>query len=436
MPAKQMKQAHSCAGTLLHALKRLALAIVLAGSGIAAHAQTPDNAVRIHADGKNGGGYTIQNGRICYVVTAKHVVEDDWEVEEGEEKGIKPQILVTDSRGVTSTAQRVRPSPSYDLALYRLSGDEKLVCGQNWQDGSAAMSAAEDPDANLFLQRRQDSGSGRRAYLLFDGNDGDSKFLLLPRSRDADGMPRQGDSGSPIFAGRALIGVAVNVDTQSGRVTAISQKTIDAEFASEVVSATKVRVLIDQVTQNRRSEFRTGTLSLLDSLEARENFIVFERPPIYIGTDSWAGNVAPQLAARRGLPSIPSADFLLKVDIVSINSKSARVPKYAPGGIQTGVGATPDIGGLLGDVIGGDIGRELKKQNTQRANKLKEMKTVYDVTGDLEIRLIDTSTREMFRHRQRISQRFDTTDYRQAQLDAIESAIDSGVGSILDKAGL
>ena len=410
-------------------LKYLAVLLIAASAGLVAQAQTPENAVRIHADGKVGGGYSIQNGRICYVVTAKHVVEDEL----GE---LSPQIRVSDARGVSSAAIPVRPSPSYDLALYRMSGEQKINCGQNWQDGSAAMSAAEDPDANIFLQRRQDGGGGRRAYLLFDGNDGDSKFLLLPRSRDAEGMPRQGDSGSPIFAGRALVGIAVNVDTNLGRVIAISQRTIDAEFASEVVSAMKVRVLIDQVTQNRRSEYRTGTLSLLDSLEARDDFIVFERAPIYLGTDSWAGNVAPQLAGRRGLPSIPSADFLLKIDIVSIDTKSARVPKYTQAGINTGGSATPDLGGMLGDVIGGDIGRELKKQNAQRAKKLKEMKTVYNVTGDLEIRLFDTSTKEMFRHRERISRQFDTTDYRKAQADAIESAIGSGVDSILDKAGL
>ena len=413
--------------TLFH---RITFSVLLTfGLSSFVFAQTTDHSVRIDSGTKIGGGYIIANGPQCFVVTAKHVILD--ELEEPNDK-----IMVTNRAGIKRSARPDRLSEQYDLALYRIDNPQSFQCAHNWNDGANARRAIETAE-RVFVLKTSSSGSQTRIFHDYAGNDGESFFKMYPSRPNL--RAQTGDSGSPVFAGvNQIVGIAISVDSATGDIIVINQKTIDSQFASSLVNDKTVRVLTSQVTHKGRGEWRGATLSLMDVLEAY-GAIAYERDEQYKGSKSWNGNIDPRYSGKRHLPSIPRADYLLQVDIIALETTSRNVKKYKQG---SGENIERELGNAFGDaLIGGLFGKnEAKKQAQKRnrdyQNKINEKIRIVDVSVDLEFRLTSTVTGQTIRHRETRQGTINTSDYNHAKNLAINSAIQSGTKSILTKAGL
>ena len=410
-------------------LKTHLLAFLLLLIPTFAFAIGPEHGVRVVSAAENGGGYTIENNRICYVITAKHVVtsEDDPDAVNA--------IRVTDRSGVTKTAAFEAQSPTFDLVLYRITEPAGFQCGKQWNDGTTARSSAEN-SGTIYLLKTDDRGNQERIHLDYVSNKGANSLIFYPKHTNR--APQAGDSGSPVFGqNNQILGIAKSIDATTGEVDVINQQTIDTQFGSRVVSEKIVRFLVSQMSFRQRGENRYGTLTLLDNLE-NVGAIALERNAIYAGTQSTRDRVDPRLARRNNLPLIPISDYLIEADIVSLNTDRQRVKKYS---LNSKGSVEQEIGNALGEaLIGGIFGKDKAKESAQKRKRELEKKrneTIYvtDINIDVEFRITNTTTGQQFRHRERKQGRLPYDDRNRAEEAAISSAISTGLPAALSKIG-
>lgn len=396
----------------------------------AAHAVGPEYGIRVQTPEQSGGGYSIENNRKCFIVTAKHVV-----VPKGDLSPF-PKIKVTDRAGTARDAVIEGVSETYDLGLYRVENPLGFSCGDRWDDGTGARSSAENSE-KIYLLKTDEGGNQKRIYLDYVSNNGEISFVFYPSH--ANLRPQGGDSGSPIFgSGGKLIGIAKSIDPASGELQVVSQKTIDTQFSDRVVSERVARILLSQVTEQRSRENRNATLTALDILE--ENGVIpFERDPFYFRTRSWKGNIDPRMSRRGQTPPIPQADFYIEADIVSVTTDNIRVKKYQQkSGSQAGEAIGEAVGqALIEGIFGKQKSQEsVNKRRREQERRRNEMITVTDVSIDMEFRITEIASGRTFRHREQRSGRLSTADRNSAKETAINSALRPGLQAALIKAGL
>ena len=119
---------------------------------------------------------------------------------------------------------------------------------------------------------------------------------------------REGDSGSAVYAGDALVGLIVSVDTQSREAIALTQAQIHGLFGADVLPGSRRTAVLQPFTL-RRAENPYATVAAREYLAG-------------------PGELDILAAAAEG--GAPAADYVIVGQIVDVTSTRAANPDYEP----------------------------------------------------------------------------------------------------------
>jgi hypothetical protein len=277
-------------GTPLSAL--LALAVLTPGVATAGIVHIE---IQQRAGTEYGAGYTVGRGQECFIVTPFHVVQF----------APADSISVTDTKGSVAKARLLKGSEEFDAALLQIVGASALDCPADWSDGASSVAAI---GAAQFLIARKVDDTGRVMQ---------SRFFAASTSREqvelqpfgANDELREGDSGSALYAGDALVGLIVSVDTKSRQALAVTQSQLHGLFGADVLPGARRTAVVAPFTY-RKVENAYATVTAREFL---------------------AGPAGLQLmdAAVNGAPPA-GADYLILGDVIDVTSTRAANPSYKP----------------------------------------------------------------------------------------------------------
>jgi hypothetical protein len=242
-----------------------------------------------------GAGYTVGRGSECFVVTPYHVVRF----------AAADAISVTDTKGGSAKARVLKGSEEFDAALLQIVGESALDCPADWSDGSNAVAAIGGAP---FLVARKVDDNGRVMQSRFFASSTSREQVELQPFGPNDEL-REGDSGSTLYAGDALVGLLISVDTKSRQALALTQSQIHGLFGADVLPAAKRTALVQPFTL-RRAENAYATATARDFL---------------------AGPAGLELMAPAADGKPPTGtEYLIQGDIVDVTSTRAANPNYKP----------------------------------------------------------------------------------------------------------
>lgn len=243
-----------------------------------------------------GAGYTIGRGTECFVITPLHVIEFASEDE----------LTITDSEGRQAQARLIKQSADFDAALLQVAGPPVLDCPEEWEDGSGSDGAIQE--APFLIARKLDDTGRVTQSRLFPVATSREFIELEPFSANAE--LREGDSGSSLYAGSALVGMVTAVDTRSGQITAVTQSQIHGLFGSDVLPQGQKRIAVGGINyRNRENRYATF---------AAEEFVRNHGAFEYVST-----NEETDVGELR-------LDYLIDGEVISVNSRRSANPDYEP----------------------------------------------------------------------------------------------------------
>jgi hypothetical protein len=272
---------------------KLALLPIAMLASHAAHAGIVHIQIQQRAGTEYGAGYTVGRGPECFIVTPFHVVQF----------APADSISVTDTKGSVAKARLLKGSAEFDAALLQIIGTSALDCPADWSDGSKSVDAI---GAAQFLIARKVDDNGRVMQSRFFAASTSREQVELQPFGPNDEL-REGDSGSALYAGEALVGLIVSVDTKSRQALAVTQSQLHGLFGADVLPGTKRKAAMAPFTYRKvENAYATAT--------ARE----------YL-----AGPAGLQLmdAAANGTPA-PGTDYVIVGDIVDVTSTRIANPNY------------------------------------------------------------------------------------------------------------
>jgi hypothetical protein len=131
----------------------------------------------------------------------------------------------------------------------QIIGGTPLDCPADWSDGSNA--AAAIGGAPFLVARKVDDNGRVMQTRLFASSTSREQIELQPFGPNDE--LREGDSGSTLYAGDAVVGLLVSVDTKSHKATALTQSQIHGLFGADVLPTGK-RTAVMQPFMYRRVE--------------------------------------------------------------------------------------------------------------------------------------------------------------------------------------
>jgi hypothetical protein len=265
-----------------------ALAPAAAGAGIV-H-------IAIQQRGKTefGAGYTVGRGQECFIVTPYHVVQF----------APADAISVTDTKGSVAKARLLKGSEEFDAALLQVVGTSALDCPADWSDGANAVAAING--AQFLIARKVDDNGRVMQSRFFAASTSREQVELAPFG--ANDELREGDSGSALYAGDALVGLVVSVDTKTRQALAVTQSQLHGLFGADVLPGARRVAALAPFTYRRAPNAYASTTAR-DYLAA-------------------AGLKVMDAAADGGAP--PGADYVIAGAVIDVTSTRAANPNYKP----------------------------------------------------------------------------------------------------------
>ena len=196
-----------CIGRLRRRLPRLA-ALSFGMAASAALAEPLD----LRQGAEVGAGTGFRRGDVCLVLTAAHVVK-----EEGED------VQVQDRTGGRGIGQVTYANPDYDVALVTLKPGYSVACTERWPDVGWLASARWN--SSSMLEARRHYPDGRESVILLRWAGGTADQLSLAHT-DRTGI-RSSDSGALVYQGERMVGMVRSVDTGTDRVDVLRADVID-----------------------------------------------------------------------------------------------------------------------------------------------------------------------------------------------------------------
>lgn len=236
-----------------------------------------------------GAGYTVGRGSDCFVVTPFHVVQ--FAGADG--------ITVTDAKGSSAKARLLKGSEEFDAALLQVAVPHTLDCPADWSDGANVAAAVGGAP---FLVARKVDDNGRVMQTRFFASSSSREQIELQPFGPNDEL-REGDSGSALYAGDALVGLIVAVDTKSRQAIAVTQSQLHGLFGADVLPGARRKVLLQGFTYRRA-----------------------ENPYAEVAAREYLGGPA-QLDL---VTSADSADFVVTGQVVDLTYTRKANPNYKP----------------------------------------------------------------------------------------------------------
>ncbi|HUL80714.1 MAG TPA: hypothetical protein VL131_01145 [Gammaproteobacteria bacterium] len=223
----------------------LALASALVAPGIA-RAGIVHIQIQQRAGTEYGAGYTVGRGQDCFIVTPFHVVKF----------APADAIGVTDAKGSTAKARMLKGSEEFDAALLQVVSGGPLDCPPDWSDGSNA--AAAIGGAPFLVARKVDDNGRVMQTRLFASSTSREQLELQPFGPNDE--LREGDSGSTLYAGDAVVGLMISVDTKSKKALALTQSQIHGLFGADVLPTGKRTAVMQPFTYHKaENPYATAT---------------------------------------------------------------------------------------------------------------------------------------------------------------------------------
>jgi hypothetical protein len=283
------------AGQLVRQLSRALPAVAAAVAPFAAGAGIVHIEIKQRAGTEYGAGFTVGRGKECFIVTPFHVVQF----------APADSITVADTKGSTAKARVLKGSQEFDAALLQIVGESALDCPADWSDGANAVSAI---GSTPFLIARKVDDTGRVMQTRLFASSTSREQMDLQPFGPSDEL-REGDSGSAVYAGDALVGLMISVDTKSRTAHALTQSQIHGLFGADVLPAGKRTALLQPFTQrNVENAYATAT--------ARDYLV---------------GPAGVQLVtvAADGKPPA-GTDYVIAGQLVDVTNTRAANPNYKP----------------------------------------------------------------------------------------------------------
>jgi hypothetical protein len=254
-----------------------------------------------------GAGMSVAKGAECFVVVPKHVIE-------GSRK-----ITVTDQERRSAEAVRFADaSDGSDAALIKLQPGSNVSCAEDWDDGSRGQAMLQD--AGFLVARKVKDGSVQQRRLFLNGTTS-TTMTLTPYDATKLNALVEGDSGSSVYAGNALVGMILNVDTATGAATALNQSQLHGLFGSMVLDSGQKSVYLHPVIY-RNAENRYATVALQGFVSERTTLQVVDLP-----SNVKAANLR---ALRYGKPveNPPNVDYVISTQIIDFRARNEANPNY------------------------------------------------------------------------------------------------------------
>ncbi|HVS24469.1 MAG TPA: hypothetical protein VMU03_12150, partial [Gammaproteobacteria bacterium] len=211
-------------------------------------------------------------------------------------------ITVTDAKGGTAKARMLKGSEEFDAALLQVAAGATLDCPADWSDGSNA--AAAIGGAPFLVARKVDDNGRVMQTRLFASSTSREQIELQPFGPNDE--LREGDSGSTLYAGDAVVGLLVSVDTKSRTATALTQSQIHGLFGADVLPGAK-RTAVMQPFTYRKVENPYATATAREFLTAASVQLV----------NAGANGAAPA-----------GTQYVIAGEIVDMTSTRAANPNY------------------------------------------------------------------------------------------------------------
>ncbi len=291
--------------SMLRFLTASLLAFALAGTASAAPVHV--SVETMMGTQEHGAGISVGKGLECFVVTPEHVVS------------MAQTITITDQHGNTAEAVKFQEAPKeIDAILLKVEQDHRLVCPEDWDDGSSAEDIVYDVE---FLVSRKVKAGGIDSRRFFPGSVTSTEIELQPFDNGNANRLVEGDSGSALFARNLPLGMVTAVDTATGTATAVKQSQLHALFAPYVLERVTKVVLINPVYQGYQ-ENRYASAAVKEFINARTPFGVQE-----ISSAMAQANLR---AEQRGQPvTYPdTVDYVILSSILHNTTRREKNPNY------------------------------------------------------------------------------------------------------------
>lgn len=296
--------------------------------------------VKQRAGTEFGAGYTVGRGSDCFVVTPFHVVQF----------ASADAITITDAKGSAAKARLLKGSAEFDAALLQVEVPHTLDCPADWSDGANA--AAAVGSAPFLIARKVDDNGRVMQTRFFAASTSREQIELQPFGPNDE--LREGDSGSALYAGDALVGLIVAVDTKSHQAVALTQSQIHGLFGADVLPGARRRVAMQGFTY-RRAENPYATVA------AREYLAGPGQLDVSTATDG--------------------ADYLVAGQIVDLTTTRKANPNYKP----------PARATSNDESVGRQLLNNLQRRMTSEVNEALDRNTeaqylsIYNVDVQIEI---------------------------------------------------
>jgi hypothetical protein len=296
--------------------------------------------VKQRAGTEFGAGYTVGRGSDCFVVTPFHVVQFAG----------ADALTITDAKGSAAKARLLKGSEEFDAALLQVEVPHTLDCPADWSDGANA--AAAVGGAPFLIARKVDDNGRVMQTRFFAASTSREQIELQPFGPNDE--LREGDSGSALYAGDALVGLIVSVDTKSRQAVALTQSQIHGLFGADVLPGARRRVVMQNFTY-RRAENPYATVAAREYLAGPAQLEV--------------------IAAADG------ADYVVSGEIVDLTTTRKPNPNYKP----------PARPASNDESVGRQLLNNIQRRMTSEVNEALDRNTeaqylaVYNVDVQIEI---------------------------------------------------
>jgi hypothetical protein len=249
--------------------------------------------IKQRAGTEYGAGYTVGRGQECFIVTPFHVVQF----------APADSISVTDAKGSIAKARLLKGSEEFDAALLQIVGASALDCPADWSDGANAVAAIGG--AQFLIARKVDDNGRVMQSRFFAASTSREQVELQPFG--ANDELREGDSGSALYAGDALVGLVVSVDTKSRQARAITQSQLHGLFGADVLPSARRTAVMAPFTY-RKVENAYATVTARDYLAGPAGLQLIDA----------AANAAPPAGA----------EYVITGDIIDVTNTRTVNPDY------------------------------------------------------------------------------------------------------------
>ena len=298
------RQRKGLAGAMWTTACALALSTCMYTQAVSAPVQvTVDNGRSL----EYGAGISVGKGPDCFIVVPKHVVE------------VALTITITDSKRRSAQAHPFADAPDgIDATLLKVEADHSLDCPEDWDDGTQGSSVVQEAQ---FLIARKVKEGGVQQQRLFLNSESSNEITLTPYDSTKTNTLSEGDSGSSVYAMNALVGMILNVETETGTATAIKQTQLHSLFGSMVLEQGQQTVYVQPV-YFRNQENRYATVGLLDLIDTRTTLRLVDLP-----AEVKTANLAATLYGKSA--TFPDdVDYVVSTSIIDYRSRREDNPNY------------------------------------------------------------------------------------------------------------